>query len=102
MAGLEEMADILVVEDKPSFGNMLKASLEDAAITVQLTKNGREALRLFKKEKFEIAIIDLRLPDIDGIDLLREFKKFDTDTKFLIMTAFGTIERAVEAMKLGA
>jgi len=102
LAGLEEMADILVVEDKPSFGNMLKASLEDAAITVQLTKNGREALRLFKKEKFEIAIIDLRLPDIDGIDLLRELKKFDTDTKFLIMTAFGTIERAVEAMKLGA
>jgi len=98
----EKMADILVVEDKPSFGNMLKASLEDAAITVQLTKSGREALRFFKKEKFEIAIIDLRLPDIDGIDLLRELKKFDTDTKFLIMTAFGTIERAVEAMKLGA
>lgn len=98
----EKMADILVVEDKSSFGNMLKASLEDAAITVQLAKNGREAQRFFKKEKFEIAIIDLRLPDIDGIDLLRELKKFDTDTKFLIMTAFGTIERAVEAMKLGA
>ena len=96
------MADILVVEDKPSFGNMLKASLEDAAISVRLVKNGREALRFFKKEKFEIAIIDLRLPDIDGIDLLRELKRFDTDTKFLIMTAFGTIERAVEAMKLGA
>lgn len=96
------MADILVVEDKPSFGNMLKASLEDAGISVQLVKNGRQALRLFKKEKFEIAIIDLRLPDIDGIDLLRELKRFDTDTKFLIMTAFGTIERAVEAMKLGA
>ena len=96
------MADILVVEDKPSFGNMLKANLEDASITVQLAKNGHEALRLFKKEKFEIAIIDLRLPDIDGIDLLRELKKIDTDTKFLIMTAFGTIERAVEAMKLGA
>lgn len=96
------MADILIVEDKPSFGNMLKASLEDAAISVQLVKNGRQALRLFKKEKFEIAIIDLRLPDIDGIDLLRELRKFDTDTKFLIMTAFGTIERAVEAMKLGA
>ena len=96
------MADILVVEDKPSFGNMLKASLEDAAIAVRLVKNGREALRFFKKEKFEIAIIDLRLPDIDGIDLLRELKRFDTDTKFLIMTAFGTIERAVEAMKLGA
>jgi len=96
------MADILVVEDKDSFGKMLKASLEDAGISVTLAKDGRQALRLFKKEKFEIGIIDLRLPDIDGIDLLRELKKSDTDTKFLIMTAFGTIERAVEAMKIGA
>jgi DNA-binding NtrC family response regulator len=96
------MADILIVEDKDSFGNMLRASLEDAGISVRLAKDGRQALRLFKKEKFEIGIIDLRLPDIDGIDLLRELKKADTDTKFLIMTAFGTIERAVEAMKLGA
>ncbi len=96
------MADILIVEDKESFGKMLKASLEDAGISVNLTKDGRQAMRLFKKEKFEIGIIDLRLPDIDGIDLLRELKKSDTDTKFLIMTAFGTIERAVEAMKLGA
>lgn len=96
------MADILIVEDKESFGNMLKASLEDTAISVQLAKDGRQALRLFKKEKFEIAVIDMRLPDIDGIDLLREFRKSDTDTKFVIMSAFGTIERAVEAMKLGA
>ena len=96
------MADILIVEDKESFGKMLTASLEDAGISVSLAKDGRQAMRLFKKEKFEIGIIDLRLPDIDGIDLLRELKKSDTDTKFLIMTAFGTIERAVEAMKLGA
>ena len=96
------MADILIVEDKDSFAKMLKASLDDAGISVTLAKDGRQALRLFKKEKFEIGIIDLRLPDIDGIDLLRELKKSDTDTKFLIMTAFGTIERAVEAMKIGA
>ncbi|MBE0433918.1 sigma-54-dependent Fis family transcriptional regulator [candidate division WOR-3 bacterium] len=96
------MADILIIEDKESFASMLKDNLEDASISVKTAKNGREAIRLFKKEKFEIAIIDLKLPGIDGIDLLREFKKSDTDTKFLIMTAFGTIERAVEAMKLGA
>lgn len=96
------MADVLIVEDKPSFGEMLKSNLEDAGIPARLVKRGREALQVFKKEKIEIALIDLRLPDIDGIDLLRELKKFDTDAKFIIMTAFGTIERAVEAMKLGA
>lgn len=81
---------------------MLKTTLEDAGISARLVKRGRDALQVFKKEKIEIALIDLRLPDIDGIDLLRELKKFDTDTKFVIMTAFGTIDRAVEAMKLGA
>ncbi|KPL15807.1 hypothetical protein AMJ74_00665 [candidate division WOR_3 bacterium SM1_77] len=80
---------------------MLRSSLEDAGIPARLVKRGREAMQVFKKEKVEIALVDLKLPDIDGIDLVRELKKSDTDTKFIIMTAFGTIERAVEAMKLG-
>ncbi len=96
------MADVLITEDKVSFGEMLKSSLEDAGISAKLVRRGREALQAFKKEKFEIALIDLKLPDIDGIDLIRKVKKSDIDTKFIIMTAFGSIERAVEAMKLGA
>lgn len=94
--------EVLIVEDKASFGEMLQSSLEDARISVLLVRRGQEAIRVFKKQKIEIALIDLRLPDIDGIDLLQELKKFETDTTFIIMTAFGTIERAVEAMKLGA
>ncbi|MGB3480339.1 MAG: sigma-54 dependent transcriptional regulator [bacterium] len=96
------MSDVLIIEDKASFGEMLRSSLEDAGISATLVRKGREALQVFKKEQFGIALIDLRLPDIDGVDLLRKLKKFDTDTKFIIMTAFGTIERAVEAIKLGA
>lgn len=96
------MADVLIIEDKQSFGEMLKTSLEDAGLSLRWVKSAREALQVFKKEKYDIGLIDLRLPDMDGIDLLKELKKFDTDTKFVMMTAFGTIERAVEAMKLGA
>lgn len=96
------MAEILITEDKVSFGEMLKSNLEDAGISVYLVRRGREAIQFFRKEKVEIALLDLKLPDIDGIDLLRELKKFETDTTFIIMTAYGTIERAVEAMKLGA
>ena len=96
------MAEILITEDKASFGEMLKGNLEDAGISVYLVRRGREAIQFFRKEKVEIALLDLKLPDIDGIDLLRELKKFETDTTFIIMTAYGTIERAVEAMKLGA
>jgi len=96
------MADVLIVEDKLSFGEMLKTSLDDAQIAAQYVRTGREALQVFKKERFGICLLDLRLPDIDGIDLLKEMRKIDDDTRFVMMTAFGTIERAVEAMKLGA
>ncbi|HEX7320671.1 MAG TPA: sigma-54 dependent transcriptional regulator [bacterium] len=98
------MSDVLIVEDKQSFGETLKLSLDDARITALHVKTGREALQVFKKERFDVCLLDLRLPDIDGIDLLREMKKIDTenDTKYVMMTAFGSIERAVEAMKLGA
>jgi DNA-binding NtrC family response regulator len=96
------MADVLIIEDKASFGDMLQSSLEDAGITCKLVRKGREALQVFKKEQFGIALIDLRLPDINGVDLLRELKKVDNNTRFIIMTAFGSIEKAVEAMKLGA
>lgn len=96
------MADVLIVEDKTSFGEVLKTTLEEAGISSLISTSGREALNIFKKEKFEICLLDLRLPDIDGLDLLKELKNIDAETRFVIMTAFGTIERAVEAMKLGA
>lgn len=96
------MADVLIIEDKTSFGEMLRSSLEDVGISCVLVRKGREAIQIFKKEQFGIALIDLRLPDINGVDLLRELKKSESDTRFIIMTAFGSIEKAVEAMKLGA
>ncbi|MEO0094878.1 MAG: sigma-54 dependent transcriptional regulator [candidate division WOR-3 bacterium] len=96
------MADILIVEDKTSFAEVLKIALDEAGFTTLVVKSGREAIQVFKREKINLVLLDLRLPDIDGIDVLRELINIDSDAKFIIMTAFGTIERAVEAMKLGA
>lgn len=96
------MADILIVEDKASFAEVLKVALDDAGFSTIIVKTGREAIKAFKREKINLVLLDLRLPDVDGIDLLRELKNIDSDAKFIIMTAFGTVERAVEAMKLGA
>ncbi|MEO0137652.1 MAG: sigma-54 dependent transcriptional regulator [candidate division WOR-3 bacterium] len=96
------MADILIVEDKASFAEVLRVALNDAGFTTIIAGTGREALQIFKREKINLVLLDLRLPDIDGIDILRQLKNIDPDAKFIIMTAFGTIERAVEAMKLGA
>ncbi len=96
------MADILIVEDKISFAEVLKTTLDDAGYSVVSVRTGREAIQIFKKEKIDLVLLDLRLPDLDGIDVLRELRNLDNDAKFVVMTAFGTIERAVEAMKLGA
>ncbi len=96
------MPNILVIEDKASFGSMLESSLSDAGFSTVWVKTGREGLNSFRKENFSVCLIDLRLSDLDGIDLLRELKKIDDTAVFIIMTAYGTIEKAVEAMKLGA
>ncbi len=96
------MPNILVIEDKASFGSMLESSLSDAGFSTVWVKTGREGLSSFRKENFSVCLIDLRLSDLDGIDLLRELKKIDDTAVFIIMTAYGTIEKAVEAMKLGA
>ncbi len=96
------MADILIVEDKTSFAEVLKVALDDTGFATLIARTGREAIQIFKREKINLVLLDLRLPDIDGVDVLRELKKIDPDAKFIIMTAFGTIERAVEVMKLGA
>ncbi|MEO0122819.1 MAG: sigma-54 dependent transcriptional regulator [candidate division WOR-3 bacterium] len=96
------MADILIVEDKTSFAEILKVALDDAGFSTLIARNGREAIQIFKREKINLVLLDLRLPDIDGIDVLRELKNIDSEAKFIIMTAFGTVERAVEAMKMGA
>lgn len=96
------MPDILVVEDKKSFGEMLKGNLEDAGLSVRLVQRGREAIKYIMHEQVDIALIDLRLPDIDGVDLLKELRATNTDIAYIIMTAYGSIQRAVEAMRLGA
>jgi DNA-binding NtrC family response regulator len=96
------MPDILIVEDKKSFGEMLKGNLEDAGLSVHVVHQGREAIKFLKQGQVDIALLDLRLPDIDGVDLLRELRAINTDITYIIMTAYGSIERAVEAMKIGA
>ncbi|MBN2619695.1 sigma-54-dependent Fis family transcriptional regulator [candidate division WOR-3 bacterium] len=96
------MPDILIIEDKKSFGEMLKGNLEDAGLSVHVVHRGREAIKYITREQTDIVLIDLRLPDIDGVDLLKELRAINTDIAYIIMTAYGSIERAVEAMRLGA
>ncbi|MDE1888911.1 MAG: sigma-54-dependent Fis family transcriptional regulator [Planctomycetota bacterium] len=93
---------ILVVDDE----KLMRVSLEDKLMkegyAVTSVTNAIEGLKISKTTNFDVVITDLRLPKMDGIDFLREIKKSSPDTVVIIMTAYGSIENAVTAMKEGA
>ncbi|MCL5884869.1 MAG: sigma-54 dependent transcriptional regulator [Deltaproteobacteria bacterium] len=92
---------ILLIEDEKLMRVTLGDALKSAGYDVLSFDTGTEALKVLKSHSFDIAVTDVRLPDIDGFDILREILR-STDSQVIVMTAFGTIKDAVEAMKLGA
>ena len=97
------MQRILIVEDKESLGLMLKEAVEADGLEAEIASSGSDAVRrLAEGRRYLVVLSDMRLPGADGIAVLRQAKESDPDCPVIMMTAFGTIENAVEAMKLGA
>jgi len=96
------VADILVVEDKESLRGMLRKTLEARGYSVAEAADAYAARRLLQASRFLVVLTDLRLPAGSGFDVLQAAKEVDADTPVLVMTAFGTVEEAVNAMKQGA
>lgn len=95
-------ASILIVEDESKMRDLLKKILSGEGFRVQITGNGNDALALIREIPFDIVITDVKMPGLDGIELLKAVKKIASQTYVIVMTAFGTIDAAVEAMKHGA
>ena len=93
---------ILIVDDEKSQRDMLAGSLEKEGYSVATAESGFEAIKLCEDKYFEVALIDLKMPGMDGIELLKKLKETNPEIQVIIMTAYGTVESAVEAMKLGA
>lgn len=93
---------ILIVEDNPGMQRMLERTLKKSGYQVVLASRGDVAIDLVRQETFFAVISDLRLPGADGLSVLRETKKADDRTITIIITAYGSIEIAVQAMKEGA
>ena len=93
---------ILVVDDDPEMCGLLSDVLRGERFSVLTTGDSLEASRILKKEEFEVLITDLRMKGLKGLDLLEEAKKVAPLTPVIIITAFGTIESAIQAMKMGA
>jgi|Deesub1362B_J571_1020462.scaffolds.fasta_scaffold00078_21 DNA-binding NtrC family response regulator len=98
------MREILVVDDEPKQRAILKTILAEEGYRVYEASNGKEALKLIKERPPELVLTDLKMPDMDGIQLLKSIKELGItpEPAILLMTAYGTIPSAVEAIKNGA
>jgi len=93
---------ILVVDDESNIRTALAKLLAKLGHTVKTASTTPEAVDVLRHERFQIVISDLRMPGEDGLQLLRQIKNIDPMVDVIMMTAYGTIESAVEAMKEGA
>ncbi|HEY0195233.1 MAG TPA: sigma-54 dependent transcriptional regulator [Kofleriaceae bacterium] len=96
------MARILVADDEPGLREFITDSLELDAHAVVPAKDGRIAAQLLDERGFDLVITDLKMPGLTGMDLLRKVRAEQPEVEVIMMTAHGTVDNAVEAMKLGA
>src|SRR3989338_2334913 len=95
-------SSILIVDDEKNTREGLKQFLTGFDYDVLVAANGKEAVPLIKKDRPDIVLSDLKMPEMDGMDLLYEIKRIKPDTVVIMLTAYGTVENAVQAMKAGA
>ncbi|MBS1876238.1 MAG: sigma-54-dependent Fis family transcriptional regulator [Acidobacteria bacterium] len=96
------MEQILIVDDDPGFRALLQTILKGEGYDVQTTGSIAAAIRAGAQQQFHIVLTDLKLPDGDGLAILRRWRENGWQTPFIVITGFGTVPSAVEAMKLGA
>ncbi|MGH9445074.1 MAG: sigma-54-dependent transcriptional regulator [Terriglobia bacterium] len=96
------MPGILIVEDEAKMQRLLQLSLSEEGYSVQTTSDAESGLRLLRQARFDLVITDLKLPGMDGLEFLQAVKRADGQVPVVLMTAFGTVETAVQAMKAGA
>ena len=97
-----DQGKILVTEDEESLRFVLQKALEADGYFVQTAANGATARRLLAEHHFDVSLMDIKLPDIDGLELLKEFKESGIETAMIVMTAQNTMRNAIGAMKNGA
>ena len=93
---------ILIVDDEKNICLTLSHALEVLGIETASALNGEEALAQLKEREFGLILLDLKMPGMDGMEVLRLVREIRPDIRIIIITAYGTVESAVEAMKLGA
>jgi DNA-binding NtrC family response regulator len=96
------VSNLLIVDDEQSYRQLLTLVFEGDGHSIRTARNGREALEMLQAEPAEVIITDVKMPDMNGIELLRATREFLPDVGVVLMTAFATVDTAREAFKLGA
>jgi DNA-binding NtrC family response regulator len=93
---------ILIADDDKNLRMVLKNELADAGFDISEASNGKKTIEMLKKDDYDVLILDLNMPGLTGIDVLKKIKEVDFATETIILTAHASVSTAVEAMKLGA
>jgi two-component system, NtrC family, response regulator HydG len=101
-ATTETPPTVLIVDDEPGILDSLQKVFERESLRVITARSGAEALELLRREPVSILLTDLVMPGMSGLDLLKASKSISPETETILMTAYGTVENAVEAMRQGA
>jgi len=96
------METILIVDDEKNYTLILSAVLEEEGFETLTANSGNDALKILESADIDLVITDMKMPGMDGIELLESIKEKDPDLPVIMMTAYGTVEKAVEAMQKGA
>ncbi len=95
---MAEKPKILIVDDDESIRTTMKAILEDENYIVEIATNGKQAIQMSNEKMYNIALLDIRLPDIEGVELLKLMKEYVPRTRKIMVTGFPTIQNAVTAV----
>src|SRR2546430_16703287 len=96
------MTKVLVVDDERRLRRLLQILLERMGIESVGAESGEEAFERFQAEKFDLVLTDLKMPGMTGLELLARVREVDAEVPVMLLTAYGTVQTAVDAMKLGA
>ena len=96
------MEKVLVVDDEEEFVTTLAERMETRGMNVSTTVSPKDALDIVAKESFDAVVLDLQMPEMDGLEVLKILKKRHPDIQIILLTGHATVQKGIEAMKLGA
>ena len=99
---MEPVYSVMILDDEPIVCERLRSTLEKVNLDIETFTNPNEAVKRFGTKKFHLLITNLKMKELDGIEILKMVQKVSPETKVIIITGFATVEKAREALKIGA